>query len=118
MSRQDQGSTPKERLSPAEWQLMRICWRLGRANVRQVLREDLKTHIRDYRTILTFMTRMTNKGWLEVEKEGNTNYYIPAVEQSQALEEEIRQFLDQVVGPEPENLDLLERILAEIKSST
>ncbi len=64
MSRQDQSPTPKERLSPAEWQLMRICWRLGRANVRQVLREDLKTHIRDYRTILTFMTRMTKKGWL------------------------------------------------------
>jgi BlaI family penicillinase repressor len=117
MSSQDQDSTPKERLSPAEWQLMRICWRLGRANVRQVLREDLKTHIRDYRTILTFMTRMTNKGWLEVEKQGNTNYYWPAVAQAQALEEEIRQFLDQVVGPEPQNLGLVERILAEIKSS-
>ncbi len=111
MSKQDQGSTPRERLSPAEWQLMRLCWRLGRANVRQVLREDLKTHIRDYRTILTFMTRMTNKGWLEVEKEGNTNYYRPAVDEGQALEEEIRQFLDQVVGPEPENRELLRRIL-------
>lgn len=118
MSRQDQGSTPKERLSPAEWQLMRICWRLGRANVRQVLREDLKTHVRDYRTILTFMTRMTKKGWLEVEKEGNTNYYRPAVDEDHALEEEIRQFLDHVVGHEPENLDLLERILAEIMSSS
>ena len=118
MSSQDQDSTPKERLSPAEWQLMRICWHLGRANVRQVLREDLKNHIRDYRTILTFMTRMTNKGWLEVEKEGNTNYYRPMVDRSQALEEEIYQFLDQVVGPESENLDLLERILAEIRSSS
>jgi BlaI family penicillinase repressor len=118
MSRQDQGSWPKERLSPAEWQLMRICWRLGRANVRQVLREDLKTHIRDYRTILTFMTRMTKKGWLEVEKEGNTNYYIPAVQQNRALEKEIRQFLDQVVGPEPENLGLVEEILAATKRST
>jgi BlaI family penicillinase repressor len=102
---------PEERLSPAEWQLMQICWRLGRANVRQVLREDLKTHIRDYRTILTFMTRMTNKGWLEVEKEGNTNYYRPSVDEGQALEEEIRQFLDRVVGPEPENRELLKRIL-------
>ncbi len=116
MSRQDQSPTPKERLSPAEWQLMRICWRLGRANVRQVLREDLKTHIRDYRTILTFMTRMANKGWLDVEKEGNTNYYIPAVEQSQALEEEIRQFLDHVVGPEPENREVLRKVLAELTS--
>jgi predicted transcriptional regulator len=116
MSSQDQDSTPKERLSPAEWQLMRICWRLGRANVRQVLREDLKTHIRDYRTILTFMTRMTKKGWLEVEKEGNTNYYRPTVDRNQALEEEIRQFLDHVVGPEPENREVLRKVLVELTS--
>ena len=29
------------------------------------------------------------------------------MEEGQALEEEIRQFLDQVVGPEPENLGLV-----------
>ena len=113
MSRQNRSSTPKERLSPAEWQLMRICWRLGRANVRQVLREDLKTHIRDYRTILTFMTRMTNKGWLEVEKEGNTNFYTPAIAQEKALGNEIQRFIDEVVGPEPENRQILEEILAQ-----
>ena len=113
MSRQDQGFTPKERLSPAEWQLMRICWRLGRANVRQVLREDLKTHIRDYRTILTFMTRMTNKGWLEVEKEGNTNYYTPTVSPNIAVEKEIHIFLDDVIGSDPENLAVLRRVLGE-----
>ncbi len=45
---------------------------------RGILYEDLETHIRDSRTILTSVTRMTNKGWLEVEKEGNTNYYRPA----------------------------------------
>ena len=46
-----------------------------------------------------------------MEKEGNTNYYRPAVDEGQALEEEIRQFLDRVVGPEPENRKLLKRIL-------
>jgi predicted transcriptional regulator len=90
---------------------MRICWQLGRCTVREVLREDLKTHIRDYRTILTFMTRMTNKGWLKVEKEGNTNYYTPAIVQQQALEEKIHQFLDQVVGRDPENRQLLKKVL-------
>ena len=39
------------------------------------------------------------------------------MDQSQALEEKIHQFLDQVVGPEPENLDLVEDILAETKRS-
>ncbi len=52
-----------------------------------------------------------------MEKEGNTNYYRPTVDQSQALEKEIYQFLDQVVGPEPENLDLVKEILAETKRS-
>ena len=49
---------------------------------------------------------------------GNRNYYLPAVVQERALEEEIRQFLDQVVGPETENLDLVKEILAETKRST
>lgn len=111
MGNRNRNTIPTDRLSSSEWQLMQICWRLGRCNAREVLREDLKTHTRDYRTILTFMTRMTNKGWLEVEKEGNTNYYRPAVDEGQALEEEIRQFLDRIVGPEPENRELLKRIL-------
>lgn len=111
MSRQDRGIVPKERLSPSEWQLMLICWRLGRANVRQILREDLKTRIRDYRTILTFLTRMAKKGWLEVEKKGNTNFYRPVVSRNKAVEEEIFRFLDEVIGSDPENLALLRRAL-------
>ena len=116
MSRKDQSPTPKERLSPAEWQLMRICWRLGRANVRQVLREDLKTHIRDYRTILTFMTRMANKGWLRVEKQGNTNYYSPAALKNAAMDSEIRRFLEEIVGDDPENRQLLHEIIRNYRA--
>ena len=100
-----------ERLSHSEWQLMRIVWRHGRTTVRQVLEEDLEQHDRDYRTILTFMSRMAKKGWLEVEKEGQTNYYTPAVEQEEALREEIRRFLDEVVGPEPQDLELVHAAL-------
>ena len=113
MANRNRNKIPTDRLSSSEWQLMRICWRLGRCTVREVLREDLTTHIRDYRTILTFMTRMTKKGWLEVEKEGNTNYYIPAVDQELALKEEILNFLDHVVGQEPGNRRLLREILDE-----
>jgi predicted transcriptional regulator len=111
MAKQPKKTVPKERLSPSEWEIMRICWRLGRCTVREVLREDLKTHIRDYRTILTFMTRMANKGWLTVEKEGNTNYYTPAIPQEMALKETIERFLAEVVGPNRENLELVEKVL-------
>jgi len=111
MTRRNPKTVPQERLSASEWQLMRICWRLSRCTVREVLREDLKNHIRDYRTILTFMTRMVKKGWLTVEKEGNKNSYTPAIAQKKALKEEIQRFLDEVVGSEPENRQLLKEVL-------
>ena len=99
------------RLSPSEWEIMMICWRLGRANVRQILREDLKTRIRDYRTILTFVSRIAKKGWLEVEMEGNTNYYSAAIPQENGLRLEIERFLSETVGSDPENLELLQEAL-------
>ncbi|MCP4203122.1 MAG: BlaI/MecI/CopY family transcriptional regulator [bacterium] len=88
---------------------MRICWRLGRANVRQILREDLRKRTRDYRTILTFVSRMVRKGFLKVEKEGNTNYYTAALAQEKGLQQEIERFLKDVVGPKRENLELVQK---------
>ena len=54
----------------------------------------------------------------EVGTKRATNYYIQAIAQARALKEEIHQFLEQVVGPEPENLDLVKEILAETRRST
>ena len=106
------------RLSQSEWEIMMICWRLGRANVRQILREDLKTRIRDYRTILTFMSRITKKGWLEVEMEGNTNYYSPATPQEDGLKLEIERFLSETIGLDPDHLELLQKALDSKRRET
>ena len=94
---------------------MRICWRRGRSTVREVLQDSLRNSVRDYRTILTLLTRMAGKGYLKVEKVGKTNYYTPAVPQQRALTREIRRFLKEVVGPESENRDLLRELLDEKK---
>ena len=102
---------PPYRLSPSEWEIMRICWRLGRANVRQILKEDRKRRKRDYRTLLTFVSRMEKKGWLTVEKEGNTNYYSAALSQEKGLRQEIGRFLEEVVGPKAEHLELVQKAL-------
>ena len=99
------------RLSQSEWEIMMICWRLGRANVRQILREDLKSRTRDYRTILTFVSRIAKKGWLEVEMEGNTNYYTPAIPQEDGLQLEIERFLSETIGSDPDHLELLQEAL-------
>lgn len=97
----------EQQLSPAEWQMMRILWRIGRASVRQVLEEDLKKRNRDYRTILTFLSRMEAKGFLSVEKEGNTNYYTPVLAKKKGLQVEIGRFLDEVLGADREGLELV-----------
>ena len=104
-------SVPRERLSHSEWEIMRICWRLSQCTARQVLEEDQHRPKRDYRTILTFMTRMANKGWLDVEQVGRTNYYTPAVPREPALTLEIERFLEGVVGSDPADRDLLRRLL-------
>lgn len=112
MAKRLRKTVPKERLSPSEWEIMRICWRLGSCTVRDVLTEDLKTHKRDYRTILTFMTRMARKGWLRVRIVGNRNEYAPSVAEEAAVQSETRRFLDEVVGSEAKHLEL---VLQEVR---
>lgn len=100
-----------DRLSRAEWELMRICWRRGRCTVREVLTDSLPKNTRDYRTVLTLMTRIADKGYLKVEKEGKTNYYTPSLPKERALRREIKLFLEDVVGSDPEGLELLGSML-------
>ena len=102
------------RLSRTEWEIMRICWWLGRASTRQVLKHDRKG--RDYRTILTFLSRMAAKGYLDVEKVRNTNYYSPALTQAEGLRREIQRFLTEVVGPKAQHLDMVQQALDRKKT--
>ena len=116
MARRPQETLPKERLSPSEWEIMRICWRLGRCTVREVLEEDLKSHNRDYRTILTFMTRMAGKGWLKKSKRGNKNHYTPAASEKAATNAEIDLFLREVIGANEASLELLRHAVQRAQS--
>ena len=110
MARPKQRGKPAQ-LSPSEWEIMRICWEQGRTTVREILRQDLKTHNRDYRTILTFASRIAKKGYLSVELVGNTNYYSPAISLEDGLQIEIRRFLTDVVGSDPEHLEMVRTAL-------
>jgi hypothetical protein len=60
----------------------------------------------------TSTLRGGSKGFLKVEKEGNTNYYTADLPQKKGLQREIDRFIKEVVGPERENLELVERAVA------
>ena len=100
-----------ERLSPTEWMLMRICWRLGRTTVAAVLEESLQDAVRDYRTVQTLLNRMVKKGYLEADRKAKIHLFTPCVDQQAALRLETRLFLEDVVGPEPENRALVREML-------
>ena len=106
-----QQPTSMPRLSRAEWEIIRICWRLGEVSCHDVLREVLKKSTREYRTVVTFLDRITRKGYLRVEKKGRVKHYTATISPETALRHEIRFFLAEVIGLELENLRLLREMV-------
>ena len=49
-------------------------------------------------TILTLLTRLCEKGFLSLEKDGRTNLYTPLVSERDYLAAESRSFLDRLFG--------------------
>lgn len=109
---------PEERLSRAEWPIMRICWRLGRATVHEILRESLEIAVRDYTTIQTYLKRMARKGYLEIDRDVYPHMYEPAVEREPVVRAEIEHFFAEVIGTETPNLALLRDVLDEQEAGT
>jgi BlaI family penicillinase repressor len=91
------------RLSRAEWTLMNLCWKLGKATAREVFDIASKRKDREYRTIKTLLDRIAAKGYLKVDKIGPIRQYTPMVERSAVLRNAIEDFvvnvLDSSVAP-------------------
>ncbi len=93
----------KKDLSKAEWSLMKICWKKGKATAREVYEESLHDKKRSYQTIATLLERIVKKSFLTKEKFGPIWIYKPSLSQSKAFSREISSFisnvLDESVGP-------------------
>lgn len=88
-----------KRLPDAELELMMIIWNLGGT----VTRTDIEQHLKKGRnvvpsTILTLLSRLTERGFLQVSKQGKTNYYTPMVEKKDYQSSTGKSFLKNVFG--------------------
>lgn len=83
------------RLSPTEWTMMQLCWKLGLATARQVY--EASDGRRDYRTVKTLLDRIAGKGFLRIEKLGRLSLYLPAVSRQRAVTERVAEFIDNVL---------------------
>lgn len=78
-----------KRLPDSELELMMIIWELGKPVTRFEIEEKLgKDRKLSPTTILSFLSRLQEKGFLAVEKEGKNNVYIALIDKEVYVQKE------------------------------
>lgn len=87
------------RLPDSELEIMQIVWKHEPPVSRSVIEKELKKGRKlAPSTIITFLSRLCDRGFLSVEHQGRTNLYTPLVPQKDYLANESRSFLDRLYG--------------------
>ena len=86
-----------KRLPDAELEVMQAVWSLEApvtaAEVQRKVPSDWKAT-----SVLTFLSRLCDKGFLSCEKEGRQNLYTPCVTREDYLQRESRSFVERMCG--------------------
>ena|SRR5579863_4117318 len=94
----------KSTLTGQELEIMKVIWKLEKANVRQVY-ETLLEHRRiAYTTVMTMMNILEQKGYLTKRQVDRAYVYQPAQPQKQVIRSMVREFLDRVFNGSAEPL--------------
>ena len=88
-----------KRLPESELEIMQIIWKeetpVSRIRIEHSLQEK---HPLAPTTILTLLTRLCEKGFLSLKKDGRSNLYEPLITEREYLACESRSFLDRMFG--------------------
>lgn len=87
-----------KRLPEGEREIMRLIWEETPPVERRTIERALGEKRLAPSTILTYLTRLTEKGFLSVSKDGRSNAYTPLVSQREYLAAESRELLDKLYG--------------------
>ena len=87
------------RLPDAELEVMQAIWAceppVARADIEELL---YKTHPMAMTTLLTLLTRLGEKQFITIEKNGRRSYYTPCVSQEDYLASQSKTFVDKLCG--------------------
>lgn len=87
------------RLPDAELEIMQAIWActppVARADIQELLKD---THPMALTTLLTVLTRLSEKGFLRIEKVGRSARYIPLISQRDYLAQQSNRFLHKLCG--------------------
>ncbi len=99
---------PPPDMSPAEFAVMKVLWRLNRATVAEVRAEHAEVCGKDlaYTTVMTLLGRLASKGAVKVDKKRQPFTYKPAFRRETVLRERLRHFVDTVFDGSADSLVL------------
>ena len=87
------------RLPDAEQEVMQAIWActapVARADIEEIL---FKTHPMAMTTLLTLLTRLSEKGFITIEKNGRRSYYTPCISQEDYLASQSKNFFEKLCG--------------------
>jgi len=87
------------RLPDAELEVMQAVWQceapVSRAEMETILKDS---HPMALTTLLTLLTRLAEKGFLQIEKEGRRSNYTPLISREEYLAQQSRSFVEKVCG--------------------
>ena len=87
------------RLPDAELEVMQAIWACTAPVARTDIEEILyKTHPMAMTTLLTLLTRLGEKDFITIEKNGRRSYYTPCISQEDYLASQSKTFVDKLCG--------------------
>lgn len=89
-------------MSPAEFEVMKILWRLGHGTVAEVRAEGKSDPA--YTTVMTLLGRLEKKGAVTVDKTRQPYVYKPRMKRHSVLRRRLRSFLDNVFDGDADSL--------------
>ena len=87
-----------KRLPDAELEVMKVLWELGPDTSRSEVEGGLAAFGWAANTVNTYLSRLADKGFVSVRREGKTNLYTPLVSREDYLSFDSRAVLDRLYG--------------------
>lgn len=89
----------KPRMTPAEWEIMKVVWALeGPVSVRDVLEHAFPNGEKAYTTVQTVMNTLEKKKLLERRKTGLVNFYTPTRSREEVVKAEMSTLVTRLFG--------------------
>ena len=89
----------KNRLPDAELEVMQVLWRCEAPVARTTVEEEMaKLRPMAQTTLLTLLTRLADKDFVRIEKQGRSSVYTPLVSEADYQARQSKRFVDQLFG--------------------